>query len=30
MSFVLSMFAAIAVQKNTRDLKASETNEEKM
>ena len=26
MSFVLSMFAAIAVQKNTRDLRASETN----
>ena len=30
MSFVLSMFAAIAVQKNTRDLRASETNEGKM
>ena len=28
MSFVLSMFAAIAVQKNTRDLKASQSNEE--
>ena len=25
MSFVLSMFSAIAVQKNTRDIKASET-----
>ena len=28
MSFVLSMFAAIAVQKNTRDMKASEVKEE--
>ena len=27
MSFVLSLFAAIAVQKNTRDIKASETKE---
>ena len=27
MSFVLSMFSAIAVQKNTRDIKASETKE---
>jgi len=27
MSFVLSMFAAIAVQKNTRDMKASKTTE---
>ena len=29
MAFVLSMFAAITVQKNTRDLKASQTHEEK-
>ena len=29
MAFVLSMFAAIAVQKNTRDMKASKTDEEK-
>lgn len=29
MAFVLSLFSAIAVQKNTRDLKASETNEDK-
>lgn len=28
MSFVLSMFAAIAVQKNTRDMKASQSIEE--
>ena len=28
MSFVLSMFAAIAVQKNTRDMKISERNKE--
>ncbi len=28
MSFVLSMFAAIAVQKNTRDMKASKTPEQ--
>lgn len=28
MSFCLSMFAAIAVQKNTRDVKAAERNEE--
>ncbi len=27
MSFVLSLFAAIAVQKNTRDMKASKTEE---
>jgi uncharacterized membrane protein YiaA len=27
MSFVLSLFSAIAVQKNTRDIKASETKE---
>lgn len=27
MSFLLSLFAAIAVQKNTRDMKASEGNE---
>ena len=27
MSFVLSLFSAIAVQKNTRDMKASETKE---
>lgn len=27
MSFTLSLFAAIAVQKNTRDIKASKTNE---
>ena len=27
MSFVLSMFAAIAVQKNTRDIKASKTTD---
>ncbi len=27
MSFVLSLFAAIAVQKNTRDMKASKTGE---
>lgn len=30
MSFVLSMFAAIAVQKNTRDMKAAEKEEEKI
>ena len=30
MAFVLSLFSAIAVQKNTRDLKASETNEERI
>ena len=30
MAFVLSLFSAIAVQKNTRDLKASETNEDKI
>src|SRR5690348_8060693 len=29
MAFVLSMFAAIAVQKNTRDMKASKNDEEK-
>ena len=29
MAFVLSMFAAIAVQKNTRDMKASKSDEEK-
>jgi uncharacterized membrane protein YiaA len=29
MAFVLSMYAAIAVQKNTRDMKASENDEEK-
>jgi uncharacterized membrane protein YiaA len=29
MSFVLSMFAAIAVQKNTRDMKAAEGKEER-
>jgi uncharacterized membrane protein YiaA len=28
MSFTLSLFAAIAVQKNTRDMKVSENNEE--
>ncbi len=28
MAFVLSMFAAIAVQKNTRDMKAAQTKEE--
>lgn len=28
MAFTLSLFAAIAVQKNTRDMKASETKEE--
>lgn len=28
MSFVLSLFAAIAVQKNTRDMKAAKKNEE--
>lgn len=27
MSFVLSLFAAVAVQKNTRDVRASKTNE---
>jgi uncharacterized membrane protein YiaA len=27
MSFVLSLFAAIAVQKNTRDIKAAKPNE---
>lgn len=27
MSFVLSLFAAVAVQKNTRDVKASKINE---
>jgi uncharacterized membrane protein YiaA len=30
MAFVLSMFAAIAVQKNTRDLRAVETEENKV
>ena len=30
MAFVLSIFSAIAVQKNTRDLRASETNEERV
>jgi uncharacterized membrane protein YiaA len=29
MAFVLSLFSAIAVQKNTRDLKAAGTEEEK-
>jgi len=28
MSFVLSLFSAIAVQKNTRDMKASRSKEE--
>jgi uncharacterized membrane protein YiaA len=28
MSFVLSIFSAIAVQKNTRDMKAAQVNEE--
>jgi uncharacterized membrane protein YiaA len=30
MSFVLSLFSAIAVQKNTRDIKAVETSEDKI
>jgi uncharacterized membrane protein YiaA len=30
MAFVLSLFSAIAVQKNTRDLKASESTEDKV
>jgi uncharacterized membrane protein YiaA len=30
MAFVLSLFSAIAVQKNTRDLKAAGTEEEKL
>jgi len=28
MSFILSLFAAIAVQKNTRDMKAAQSNED--
>jgi uncharacterized membrane protein YiaA len=30
MTFVLSLFSAIAVQKNTRDLKAAESAEDKL
>ena len=30
MAFVLSLFSAIAVQKNTRDIKAAETREDKI
>ena len=30
MAFVLSLFSAIAVQKNTRDIKAAETGEDKI
>jgi hypothetical protein len=29
MAFVLSMYAAIAVQKNTRDMRAAENTEDK-